>query len=101
MHTLSSSSYGRVDSYPGLLAMRTEEHSFAFHAEVSTRVERKRQACLWSSLTQCQAALDPLYSKGPLQLALLETWTWTFSSSCKPPQGAVFQMGKTLDGEIC
>lgn len=40
--------------------MRTEEHSFAFHAEVNNRVERKRRACLWMSMTHCQTTLDHL-----------------------------------------
>lgn len=66
---------GRVDSYPGLLSMRTEEHSFAFHAEMNTRVERKRQACIRMSVTHCQTTLDHLSS---LKVAAALGTAWSF-----------------------
>lgn len=51
--------------------MRTDEHSSAFHAEVNIRVEWKRQARLWISVTQCQTTPDHLSSfRAPLQSAL-------------------------------
>lgn len=73
----------------------SHENRGAFQAEVNTRVERKRQACLWMSVTHCQTTLDHLSSfKEAATVGTARGLGWIFIIfPCKPSRGLCFKGG--------